>query len=85
MKNLKIVTDYLESIEYINNVKLNNDSISFTCSGNRVWNGTLIINTHPGWRKYYLTLLDSTTDYCEGRVVRNPKQIIDFLKDQYID
>ena len=84
MINLKIVTNYLESIDYISNVKLNNDSITFTCSGMRDWDGTLTIR-HQNWGKYYTTLFDSTTDYCEGKTVRNSKQIIDFLKYQNID
>lgn len=89
MKNLQIITSYLESIEHISNVKLSSNdknfqSISFTCSETRVWNGTLTVR-RQGWRKYYITLFDSTTDYSEGKIVRNPKQIIEFLKYQYID
>ena len=82
--NLKAVTDYLKSLDYISNVKLSDNSISFTCSQTRVWGGKLVIS-RQSWRKYYVTLYDNTTDYYESKPVRNSKQIIDFLKYQYID
>ena len=82
--NLKPVADYLKSLDYISNVKIRDIAITFTCSQTREWEGKLVIR-REGWRKYYVTLFDNTTDYYEGKTVRNSKQIINFLKYQYID
>jgi len=86
--NLEAVIKYLKSIDYISNVQLNDKDpvkrITFTCSETRVWDGTLTIR-RQSWIKHYVTLLDSTTYYHEGKTVRNSKQIIEFLKYQYID